>query len=296
MSSPAVSVILPTYNRADTIEASIRSVLCQSFADLELIVVDDGSSDATPRIISAIRDSRLQYHVQPNLGACAARNRGIFLSRGQYIAFQDSDDHWTLDKLDRQVSLMERSDSSNVLVYCPYLGFRRGGVTMHPKPDLPNTTGHTLPQLLMANFIGTPTMLAKADALRLIGGFDEELPRLQDWELAIRLCLVGEFAMVETPLVLARDSGESISRSGEANTVKALKRILAKHSALFQSLPEAFSKWHYRLAVGYFRLEDCPSARAALRQTLRFRPLHVRAWKAYVFGCYPRWPEFRATR
>ncbi|MFP5434416.1 MAG: glycosyltransferase family 2 protein, partial [Alphaproteobacteria bacterium] len=100
-----VSVILPTYNRARTLGRSIRSVLGQGYSNLELIVVDDGSSDDTRSVIDEFDDKRLIYvPLEKNQGASAARNHGLGLVRGEFVAFQDSDDEWLADKLQQQVS------------------------------------------------------------------------------------------------------------------------------------------------------------------------------------------------
>lgn len=89
---PLVSVVVPCYNRAAVLEQSVRSVLAQSYAELELILVDDGSTDRTRQVVEKIKDARLRYVYQQNAGACAARNYGAALARGEYIAFHDSDD------------------------------------------------------------------------------------------------------------------------------------------------------------------------------------------------------------
>ena len=105
-----VTVIIPTYNRAKTLRRSIDSVLQQTYSDLELIIVDDCSTDNTSTLIQEIADSRVRYiRLQHNQGACVARNTGIENARGEYIAFQDSDDVWLPDKLKKQMSVMEET-------------------------------------------------------------------------------------------------------------------------------------------------------------------------------------------
>ena len=108
---PKVSVVIPTFNRADTIGDSIKSVLEQTFKDFEVIVVDDGSTDGTESVVAAFGDSRIKYIMQDNAGACAARNNGIRHANGEYIAFQDSDDYWMPRKLERQLQNISLHDS-----------------------------------------------------------------------------------------------------------------------------------------------------------------------------------------
>ena len=102
-----ISVIIPTYNRAGTLLAAAQSVLQQTYRDIELIIVDDGSTDDTSKVVSALQDGRVRYiPLGKNCGACAARNRGIDEAKGEYIAFQDSDDLWHSDKLEREFAFL----------------------------------------------------------------------------------------------------------------------------------------------------------------------------------------------
>src|SRR5690348_1065740 len=115
---PVVSVILPTYNRASLISRAIRSVLNQTFTDWELLIVDDGSTDATEQLIrSRSADSRIRYMKLPqNVGMCNARNHGIALARGEFIAFLDSDDEWLPTKLEKQLAVFRRDGPQTGLV------------------------------------------------------------------------------------------------------------------------------------------------------------------------------------
>ena len=110
-----ISVVIPTYNRGHVIRKSIESVLNQSFDDIEVIVVDDGSTDDTKLVVHNINDDRVRYIYQHNAGACAARNTGIDCAGGDYIAFQDSDDIWHSEKLERQYQKIISVDADVVL-------------------------------------------------------------------------------------------------------------------------------------------------------------------------------------
>lgn len=115
---PTVSIIIPTYNRSKTIKRSINSVLYQTYDDFEIIVIDDGSSDGTDKVIKEFNDSRIKYvRHELNRGASAARNTGIKLSRGKYIAFQDSDDVWVPDKLEKQMNVFKSSENNFGVVF-----------------------------------------------------------------------------------------------------------------------------------------------------------------------------------
>ena len=113
-----VSIIIPTYNRADVLVTSIQSVLQQSYTDFELLIVDDGSTDNTDIVVESIHDDRIRYLKMPeNKGVAAARNEGIRQAKYDYIAFQDSDDHWKPEKLEKQMAcLTQKPACSTVLM------------------------------------------------------------------------------------------------------------------------------------------------------------------------------------
>lgn len=110
-----VSVIIPVYNREKTIKRAILSVLNQTFTELELIIVDDGSTDSTAQVVQSINDDRLKYIFQENCGACVARNRGISEAKYPFIAFQDSDDLWKKNKLEKQVHILEEMKQVDIV-------------------------------------------------------------------------------------------------------------------------------------------------------------------------------------
>ena len=114
-----ISVIIPTYNRENKIIDAVRSVLEQTYINIEVIVIDDGSTDDTYLMLDKIEDKRLKYVYQENSGACVARNRGIKEAKGKYIAFHDSDDIWHKDKLEKQIRVLEKTNAD--IVFCQLL-------------------------------------------------------------------------------------------------------------------------------------------------------------------------------
>ena len=111
-----ISVIIPTYNRAHLIKRSAQSVLNQTYKNLELIIVDDGSTDNTKEVIDSLNDERIVYVKQENHGVSSARNTGINVANGKYIAFQDSDDIWHSDKLEKQINTLKQNNAD--IVFC----------------------------------------------------------------------------------------------------------------------------------------------------------------------------------
>jgi glycosyltransferase involved in cell wall biosynthesis len=192
---PAISVIIPTYNRADLITGTLESVREQTFTDWECIIVDDGSTDGTEEVVQRFveRDERFRYVGQANAGVCVARNRGISLARGKYIAFLDSDDHFAPDKLEWQAEALE-GDADAVLVYgdtlqCDPQDMRRGRIYLGDIVDKPS--GWAFESLLQCSSIYAP--LVRAEAIRGAGGFDSEMIPGEDWDMWIRLARVGRF-------------------------------------------------------------------------------------------------------
>jgi glycosyltransferase involved in cell wall biosynthesis len=219
---PRVSIIIPTYNRSDTISRAVRSAMEQSISDIEIIVIDDNSSDNTSDVISRFNDSRIKYvKHQTNHGGGAARNTGIKIATGDYIAFLDSDDEWHPLKLEKQIKDIEARSDTWVANYC---GFNRVFQSRIPRirsdiSDIIFFDGESeysregdeeiITDILTmdVNIGGSSTLLVKREAVEEIGGFDEQFPRHQDWEFLIRLLKKGKLSHVNEPLVTKYESG-----------------------------------------------------------------------------------------
>ncbi|MBK6935111.1 MAG: glycosyltransferase family 2 protein [Bacteroidales bacterium] len=236
--TPKVSIILPTYNRAYIIEKGINSLLNQTYQDFEIIIVDDGSTDNTEEIIKKLqeKDKRIKYiKLKTNKGAATARNIGIKAARGEYIAFQDSDDEWMHEKLEKQVKVLDTS-SKEVVVYTGFWKLECNKKTYIPNKNISNKEGNIHKELLKVNLIGTPSILLYKQSLEKIGAFDENLPRLQDWDLSIRLSEFYEFILIDEPLFIAHILPDSISTNDEAH-ILAMNIILTKyHNEIYKDL------------------------------------------------------------
>jgi glycosyltransferase involved in cell wall biosynthesis len=211
--NPKVSVVIPTYNRATTVPRAIESVLAQTVTDLEVIVVDDGSSDDTGKALGQMFGDRIRYHAQVNQGASVARNRGVEQARGEWIAFLDSDDLWEKEKLEWQFKALEQFGprcggcytdvqffnhlETRTMFQLVEHEFRHEG-TMGAKPDV-------LERLVRPGGSGMvvclSSLMARADWVRKTGGFDPELLYSQDSEFMFRLALLTGFCYVNLPLV-----------------------------------------------------------------------------------------------
>ncbi|MFG0316884.1 MAG: glycosyltransferase family 2 protein [Planctomycetota bacterium JB042] len=190
--TPVVSVVLPTYDRARTLERAVRSVLDQEFADLELVVVDDGSTDGTPALLERIDDPRLVVvRLGRNQGGNRARNCGIATARGEIVCFLDSDDAYLPGKVGAVVEHFRAHPSVDVLVDSfEKVRFRDGRVVrrkVRRNPDLVDRDDFRERVFDRRLFKATPALSVRRRALLAVGGFDETLRRRQDMDLLLRL-------------------------------------------------------------------------------------------------------------
>lgn len=241
-----VSVVIPTYNREETIFRAIESVLNQSYPVYEIIVVDDKSNDRTNEIIKGIKDSRIRYiENNENKGGAYSRNKGIKEAKGDLIAFQDSDDEWMKNKLEIQVNELIKSKAD---VVCSSYN----QITKNQKRLIPNTKINNeedlFSKLVWGNFIGTPTIIAKKQVLQN-EMFDSNMPRFQDWELMLRISKKYKITFINQPLVNAFIQTNSITRNN-SNAVKALEIIMQKNGEVFHNNNE-LSSHYYRLMAKY---------------------------------------------
>ena len=211
--NPKVSVIIPTYNRAAEVPNAIASVFAQTFSDLEVIVVDDGSSDDTGKILREIFGDRIRYYAQTNQGLSAALNKGLAEARGEWIAFLDSDDLWEKDKLEWQFKALERFSPKCDACYTDVRFLNhpetRTMFQMAEESDRPEDTmgvNKDVLKLLVrpggAGMVICPSsFLARADAVKRAGGFDLNLRFGMDSDFLFRLAMLTGFCYVNRPLV-----------------------------------------------------------------------------------------------
>lgn len=237
---PMVSVIMPTYNRADVVGASVQSVLSQSFTDLELIVWNDGSTDSTPQTISTHRDSRLVFSGGPNRGQAAARNSAIRLSSARYIALIDDDDTWMPEKLQLQIDFMERYRSIDILFTdFENLNAATGRSTPsfpsnreifdlmrieHPVNDIGMITGGFMDAYIRRDFILPSSVMFRRAVWERIGDFNENFRGTEDFEYWFRCALADcRFAFIRKILV-KRVKGSDSFTAGGARTLEEMAR------------------------------------------------------------------------
>lgn len=230
-----VSVIIPCFNREGTIVQSVNSVLEQTYNDIEVIVIDDASTDNSLKKLQEIHDNRLRIiPLEKNGGACIARNVGIENSKGNYIAFQDSDDIWKKEKLEIQMNAIVNQKAD--IVFCQFI---KKGIDMKDNEllyPLKKEGFLTRKELLLYPIVSTPCLLCNRNVFNSIK-FDPEMPRLQDYDLSIRLSEFLNFYFIQQPLVYVYEQENSISKS-KKKYFEASNRILHKYEELWKEYPE----------------------------------------------------------
>ncbi|BAY80861.1 family 2 glycosyl transferase [Calothrix parasitica NIES-267] len=207
---PKISVVVPAYNSQSTILETIYSVLQQSFSDFELIVIDDGSTDKTLRLLSTVNDARLKVYSYPNGGLPAARNRGIVRATGEFISFIDADDLWTPDKLELQLQALQKNTQAGV-AYSWTICMGNDGSSFHPGIS-ETVQGNVYSKLLVGNFIGSGSnVLIRREAIESVGYFDESLKSCEDWDYWMRLAPKWDFVVVSKPQIIYRLSSGAMS-------------------------------------------------------------------------------------
>lgn len=261
MAAPLVSAVVPAYNAAGTVRATVESILAQTVPHLEVIVVDDGSTDATAASVEAIADPRVRLVRQANAGVAAARNTGIGEARGSYVALLDADDLWLPHKLARQLAHLDRR---------PDLGVVAGGAlyvddaleVVDIRPCF-TPVDPLLESLRFQNLPSFPsTVLMRRTAIERIGLFDTDLVILEDWEYAVRSARHGLLGVVEEPVTLYRVHLGNRSRDLDIHIepgFRVLHRLFADPSLredVRRREREIYARFFLMLAGGSIRAGD----------------------------------------
>jgi len=230
-----ISIIIPTYNRAQFLEQAIQSVLAQDYffegpqAELfELIVIDDGSTDNTREIIDSFVD-RVNYYFQENKGISVARNVGLSQTRGDYIAFLDSDDLWKKEKIRIQMNLMKNIPQAKAC-YTEEIWIRRG-VRVNPKKKHRKYSGWIFDRVLLLCLLSLSSTLFRREVFDEIGNFDEELPVCEDYDFGIRVAHRYPVYLIQRPLIIKRGGHpDQLSHKlwgMDRYRIKALEKVLS---------------------------------------------------------------------
>ncbi len=238
-SAPLVSVVVPTFNGERFLGDTLRSVLAQTHPAVEIITVDDGSTDGSAALVAAVAPRALRLS-QGNAGVSAARNRGLAAARGRYVIFLDQDDIWHPQQLERQVAWLEQHPECGVAVV-PYShwypaegGYAAPETLWPPDPGLvtdPHFTGWVYHQFLWDIWALTSGTLMRREVVAGVGGFDVSLPYSEDWDLWLRLAQETQFALLRWPPILYRQHPVQGSRSLRARDFRV--ELLLRHASRY---------------------------------------------------------------
>ena len=231
VNSPKVSVIVPTYNRADRLERALNSIVSQTYQDFELIVVDDGSTDKTSQLMKSFPKAQY-FYIKKNSGVSKARNVGLAFAKGELICFLDSDDLWKEKKIQIQSLWLENNKDSQIC-YTDEI-WVRNGVRVNPMNRHRKYSGDIFRHCLGLCIVSPSSVMIRAKLFDEIGNFDESLPACEDYDLWLRIASKYAFHFIEEPLIIKYGGhSDQLSRKYwgmDRFRVVALKKLLDQNS------------------------------------------------------------------
>lgn len=259
MKNHLISVIIPTYNRAHYICEAIDSALAQTYKNIEIIVVDDGSTDNTKDIIHQLYNSKVTYILQKNAGPSSARNNGIKHSKGDLIAFLDSDDVWLPEKLEKQVKLIDQSHDIGLVACGIYKIDSDKNIVGNPVINRNyNSKRSFLKELMIHNIItgGGSNSLIRRECFERVGLFDENLWIGEDWNLWLRIAKQYEVRFVEEPLIKYRIHGNNLHKD-LTKAEDSMKKNVLRNTNKYQLITrrKAYSYIYIDMAHEYIDIE-----------------------------------------
>ncbi|HFH9945987.1 TPA: glycosyltransferase family 2 protein [Streptococcus suis] len=281
---PLISVIIPNFNRQHLIQRAIESVNQQTYPNLEIIVVDDKSTDQSVPIIQDLQkqqDNLSLFVVEENSGANACRNLGVEKAKGKYLAFLDSDDYFLPTKLEKQVRMLQERPEVGFVV----TGF--GAKAVHTLPEGIIPLKETIKQ---NNLGGFSTLMVRKELFQQVGGLDLQLLSCQDWDLFLKLLQVSQGYKLAEDLVAYEVQEDSISKNS-TKVIQGYQIVSKKARAInqtLQALPEKdlLAYQEYYLAMRYFKLGQIKETRQQLWKSLQIKPRFVPFlyWTCSLFG------------
>jgi glycosyltransferase involved in cell wall biosynthesis len=287
---PLVSLIIPAYNSRAYVCDAVDSCLAQTYPNCEIVVVDDGSTDDTPDLLRTRYGDRIRLIEQANRGAAGARNTGVREARGEFVQFCDSDDRLLPEKVQAGYELFQQMPDI-ALVYTFARIVLPDDVTEVPLPDVELPSGDLFCLLLSGygNFVGTSTVMVRRQAVLEAGGFDENLPVAQDWDLWLRLASRWPFGAINKPLMIYRKrpgslQSDSVNLSEDRLRVVQRARDYPRRAECLddRAYDEFEASRHHKLAMLYWEAGRRADARRALRSAVDLDPAHAAARRLYI--------------
>lgn len=283
---PTVSVLMPSFNYGRYLPLAANSVLAQTFSDLELIIVDDCSSDGSRAIAEeyARVDDRVITVFHPvNRGLAATRNTALAASSGKFIALCDADDIWLPEKLEHQLDAFRGRDELGLVHSDALIMDAKGCLSgqqfsrlFHRKNQ--RTSGDLFDELCRRNFICVPSVVLRREAILYAGGFEERLRSLEDWVCWTKVSRNYQFEYIDAALVHYRMHSASLSHNSEGmarNRIIALRLLLESLSDIAR---QPLSRLHYSLGMSHLELREMRAAMLSFAASLAAYPVQLRSW------------------
>ena len=286
---PEISVIIPTFNRAKILPKAIDSVLQQTYKDYEIVVIDDGSTDDTKEVLMRYGD-KIIYRFQENKGISSARNRGIEIARGRYIALLDSDDYWLPEKLEKQVACFQKNPSYRmVATRCSSFKVDGNFTSSEPKEEIKKKSrsgksGWIYKELFYKNFIRTSSVLIEQECFKKIGTFDETLYCCNDVDMWIRIAKEYEVGFINDILTVYTDNPKGISNDGLAGRktyVEVLEKNYDPTLIPLRLYKKRMARMYAHIGKHYVRRGDFRMGKQVLLKSLFLQHFNIRALKNY---------------
>jgi glycosyltransferase involved in cell wall biosynthesis len=297
---PLISVIIPSYNSARFVVQAVQSALEQTYSPVEVIVVDDGSTDDTRERL-LLHEGRIRYVSQSNGGPSKARNCGINEAQGDLIAFLDADDQWLPEKLQKQWECLQGTPDACLIHTDLYHLYEPTGSRVYTYRDRKCFSGHCYSEFFHGNAIVTSSVLVTRRCLDEIGGFDEEIRRAstEDMDLWIRIARYFPLSYINEPLVLYREHPTNASRNQRImleNEYYVLAKALRADPALRQALSRDWIRrrmCELAFETGYANVDagDLYRARHYFRMALRYAPQRLKTWAFWTSTFLPPGPR-----
>jgi glycosyltransferase involved in cell wall biosynthesis len=282
-----VSVIVPSFNMARFLPEAVQSALAQSYTNIEVLIVDDGSTDDTPGVVRQWQhDARVRIHRQANGGLSHARNQGIALTHGPFIALLDADDTWSTEKLSRQMKLFAGRTEVGV-VYSDFALMDREGKAL-PRGPMRMHRGWVSGALLLENFVPASSAVVRRECFELYGGFDTQLRTGEDYDMWLRLSPHFQFDFLAEPAIRYRIGAWQMSKDYRARYetgMRTMQNFLTNNPNVVDRAVVRRAWAHTYTGRGDVTLWRGRDRASALRDYVRalcFQPGYWPAWRAIL--------------
>jgi glycosyltransferase involved in cell wall biosynthesis len=294
LKKPLVSVIIPTYNSASFLPQSVESVLHQTYANFEVIVVDDGSTDNTEAVLSPYRDA-IRYIKKANSGPSGARNLGINEAKGEFIAFQDADDIWLPEKLQLQMDYLTSHPEIAVL-YTDIIQFNHQGQLSFGLQERYGSipSGYIFEELLVNHAVTLSTVIVYRSCIYEVGTFDESLIGAEDYNFYLRLARKFQFGFLNQALVQKRLHLNNLSDNLDQmceDEIKNLDKIALMFPDAHIPTRKLSARIYTRFGKYYFSQQRFDEARGCFQRAFRLSPPLVKTWHLWMLAAIPDGPR-----